>query len=285
MKTAFVFAGGGSLGAVEVGMLQALVGREPTPDFVAGSSVGAINAAYFAARPDAEGVARLAAIWRRLRSRDVFPLKPLHGFLGFIGRRPSLLDAEPLRALLERELPYRLFEEAALPCHVVATDVLDGGRVVISKGPVVDALLASAAIPGVFPPRRCGDKQLIDGGVSANTPLAAAVERGARRIVVLPTGFSCALPEPPSGALAMALHAITLLVARQLVSDVLHFQDRAEIFVVPPLCPIESSAYDFSASAALIDRAAANTEAWIATRGLERPGVPHALAQHTHELF
>jgi NTE family protein len=285
MTTAFVFAGGGSLGAVEVGMLQALMGHEPTPDFVIGSSVGAINAAYFAAQPDADGVARVAAVWRRLESRDVFPIKPLYGLLGFAGLRRSLLDPGPLTQLLERELPYQRLEEASLPCRVVATDVLDGSRVVISSGPVVDALLASAAIPGVFPPRRCGNKHLIDGGVSSNTPIAAAIDLGARRIVVLPTGFSCARSEPPEGALPMVLHAITLLVARQLVNDVLHWQDRAEIVVVPPLCPIESSAYDFSASAALIERAARSTEGWIATRGLQRTGVPHSLAQHTHELI
>lgn len=266
-------------------MLQALVQHEPVPDFVIGSSVGAINAAYFAAQPDADGVARLAAVWRRLESRDVFPIKPLHGLLGFFGLRRSLLDPAPLTQLLERELPYQRLEEASLPCRVVATDVLDGSRVVISSGPVVEALLASAAIPGVFPPRRCGNKHLIDGGVSSNTPIGAAIELGARRIVVLPTGFSCALSEPPEGALPMALHAITLLVARQLVNDVLHWQDRAEIVVVPPLCPIESSAYDFSASAALIERAAKSTEGWIATRGLQRTGVPHSLAQHTHELI
>ncbi len=284
MTTAFVFAGGGSLGAVEVGMLQALVGHEPLPDFVIGSSVGAINAAYFAARPDAEGVARLAAIWRRLRSRDVFPLRPLHGLLGFAGLRRSLLDPGPLEALLQRELPYRRLEEASLPCRVVATDVLDGSRVVISSGPVVPALLASAAIPGVFPPRRIGGKHLIDGGVSSNTPLSTAIDLGAKRIVVLPTGFSCTLDEPPTSPLAMALHAITLLIARQLVSDVLHFQDRAEILVVPPLCPLGSSPYDFSTAADLIERAARSTAGWIATRGLERPGVAHALTPHGHEL-
>ncbi len=90
--TAFVFAGGGSLGAVEVGMLEALVEQGARPDFVVGSSVGAINAAAFAGSPDASGVQRLAAIWRGLRSQDVFPLAPLKGLLGFAGLRKSLLD-------------------------------------------------------------------------------------------------------------------------------------------------------------------------------------------------
>jgi NTE family protein len=285
MSTAFVFAGGGSLGAVEVGMLEALVEHGARADFVVGASAGAINAAYYAGRPDAPGVARLAAIWRRLRSADVFPIQPLHGLLGFVGLRKSLLDPAPLRALLARELPYQRLEQARLPCHLVATDVLDGSEVVLSSGPVVEALLASAAIPGVFPPQQLGGRHLIDGGISSNTPVSTAVGLGAKRIVVLPTGFACALTKPPAGAVAMALHALTLLVARQLVSDVLRWQERVEIVVVPPLCPVESSPYDFSASAALIERAAASTRAWLAAGGLERPGVPHELTPHAHEVI
>lgn len=285
MSTAFVFAGGGSLGAVEVGMLEALVAHGARADLVVGASAGAINAAYFAGRPDAAGVARLAAVWRRLRSADVFPIQPLHGLLGFLGLRKSLLDPAPLRALLARELPYQRLEQARLPCHVVATDVLDGSEVVLSSGPVVEALLASAAIPGVFPPVQAGGRHLIDGGISSNTPISTAVGLGAKRIVVLPTGFACALREPPNGAVAMALHALTLLIARQLVSDVLRWQERVEIVVVPPLCPVGSSPYDFSASGALIERAAQSTRAWLAAGGLERPGLPHELGPHEHEVI
>lgn len=285
MTTAFVFAGGGSLGAVEVGMLQALVEHGARADFVVGASAGAINAASYAGRPDAEGVARLAAVWRRLRSADVFPISPLHGLLGFVGLRRSLLDPAPLRALLARELPYERLEQARVPCRVVATDVLDGSEVVLSSGPAVEALLASAAIPGVFPPQELGGRHLIDGGISSNTPLSTAVGLGAKRIVVLPTGFACALTEPPRGALAMALQALTLLVARQLVSDVLRWQAQVEIVVVPPLCPVETSPYDFSASGALIERAAASTRTWLAAGGLERPGVPHELTPHEHEVI
>jgi NTE family protein len=285
MTTAFVFAGGGSLGAVEVGMLEALVEHGARADLVVGASVGAINAAYFAGRPDAEGVAQLATIWRRLRGGDVFPVQPLHGLLGFVGLRKSLLDPRPLRALLSRELPYRRLEQARVPCHVVATDVLDGSEVVLSSGPVVEALLASAAIPGVFPPREVDGRHLIDGGISSNTPISTAVGLGAKRLVVLPTGFACALTEPPAGAIAMALHALTLLIARQLVSDVLRWQARAEILVLPPLCPVGLSPYDFSASSTLIERAAANTRAWLEAGGLERPGLPHELTPHEHAVI
>src|SRR5437870_926045 len=95
-RTAFVFAGGGSLGAVEVGMLKALVAHGVRADFVVGASVGAINAAYFAGDPSATGVARLEAVWRGIRRRDVFPVAPFSGLLGLFARRDSLVKPEAL---------------------------------------------------------------------------------------------------------------------------------------------------------------------------------------------
>ena len=113
--TAFVLAGGGSLGAVEVGMLKVLTAHGVRADFVVGSSVGALNAAFFAGRPSPEGVAELERVWRSLRTGDVFPFSPVQGFLGFIRWRDSLLDAGALRTVLERSLPYRRLEETTLP--------------------------------------------------------------------------------------------------------------------------------------------------------------------------
>jgi len=263
-------------------MLRALIESEATPDFVVGASAGAINAAYYAGRPNREGVEQLAAIWRGLHTADVFPLSPLHGLFGFIGWRSSLLDPAALRALLARELPYERLEDARVPLRIVATNVLDGSEVALSSGPTVDALLASTAIPSVFPPVALDGTLLFDGGISSNTPLTTAVKLGAKRVVVLPTGYSCALAKPPNGAVAMVLHALTLLMARQLVIDVERWRQKAEIVIVPPLCPIETSAYDFSASEELIRRAAASTRTWLATGGLARTDVPHELVPHDH---
>jgi NTE family protein len=283
VTTAFVFAGGGSLGAVEVGMLKALVERSVRPDFVVGASVGAINAAYFAGSPDAAGVERLAGIWRRLRRADVFPVSLMQGLRGLLRGR-AFLDPSALRALIRRELPYQRLEQARLPCHIVASNVLDGSEVVLSSGSASEALLASAAIPGLFPPVEIGGRHLIDGGISSNTPLSAAIALGAKRVVVLPTGYACALTAPPAGALAVALHALTLLIARQLVVDVLRWRERCEVRVVPPLCPIRSSPGDFSSSRELMERAEKSTRDWLAAGGLERKDLPHELSAHEHEL-
>src|SRR5579864_1537010 len=280
--TAFVFAGGGSLGAIEVGMLRELLAQGEHPGFVVGASAGAINAAYFAGRPDSDGVATLEALWRRIRRQDIMPLSML-GLLSMILRtRPHLVEAHALRVLLEKHLTYERIEQALLPLHIVATDLLAGHEVVLSSGPVVNAVLASAAIPGVFPPVRIDGVDLVDGGVASNTPISVAIGLQATRIVVLPAGFACALRTPPSSPIAQAMHALTLVIARQLIRDLEFYSPRVEIFVVPPLCPLDVSPYDYTQCDRLIDRAAAKTRAWLQEGGLERGLIPGELREHTH---
>lgn len=282
-RTAFVFAGGGSLGAVEVGMLKALVEADVRADLVTGASAGAINAAYFAALPDVSGAAALERIWRGLHTANVFPVSPWRSLLSLAGRAASLVDPGPLREVLETHLPYRRLEEALIVCHLVATDVREGTEFGIAAGPAIDALMASAAIPGVFPPVEIDGRMLIDGGVAANTPIASAVSLGATRVVVLPTGFSCALGAEPLHPLALAMHALNLMIARQLRGDIEQFRHQCRIVVVPPLCPVEVTPYDFSAAGELIDRAYASTSAWIAAGGLALDDdMPHELVPHTH---
>ena len=281
-RTAFVLAGGGSLGAVEVGMLHALTEHGMRPDFVVGASAGAINGAYFASDPTPQGVARLDQLWRGLIRRHVMPMR-LSDLFRIVLRRDYLVDPSGLRRLLEKHLPYPLLEQAPIPMHVVATDMVLGKEVLISSGSTVEAVLASTAIPGVFPPVLIGGRSLIDGGVANNTPISSAIGLGAQRIVVLPTGFACALKGQPKSAIGRALHALSLLVMRQLVSDIERYQTHVMLHVVPPLCPVDSSPYDYSACANLIDRATITTRAWIAGGGLRAPcGVPHELHEHGH---
>jgi NTE family protein len=155
--------------------------------------------------------------------------------------------------------------------------------VVLSEGSAADAIVASAAVPVVFPAVRFKDLYLADGAVSSNTPVRAAVAHGARRLIVLPTGYACARETPPLGAVASALHALTLLIARQLTSELQELDGTSiEYFVLPPLCPLAGSPYDFSQTAALIERAVAATDAWIEDGGLKRPNVHAQLSTHTH---
>jgi NTE family protein len=281
--TAFVLAGGGSLGAVQVGMLRALTAAGVAPDFVVGASAGAINACFYAGAPAARGVAQLERIWRGLQRGDVFPVSLVQGGLGAFGLRRHLVDAGRLRRLLARSLPVVDLARTALPCHIVATDLTNGEEVVLAAGSAVDAVLASAAIPAVFPPVTIGGRHLIDGGISNNTPISTAVSLGARRIVVLPTGYACSLEEPPKSALGMALHAVSLLISRQLRVDIERFASHASLHVAPPLCPIQVGPHDFHLAGEWIERAALSTQQWLERGGLERHEVPAELGFHLHD--
>lgn len=281
MKTAFVLAGGGSLGAVQVGMLRGLVEHGVTADFVVGSSVGAINGAYFAGAPTLEGIAGLEKLWLGVRRNDIFGVS-MASAMGFLLRRDFLMSADGLRTLIERHLPYRRLEEARLPVHVVATDLLSGEAVVLSRGDAADAILASSAIPAAFAPVVVDGRHLVDGAITSNTPVRVAIELGARRIIVLPTGFACALDNPPRGAVANALHALTLLIARQLVAELDAVDPAIHFAIAPTLCPLEWSPYDFSHAAAMIATSHQMTRQWIGDGGLESRAIPDALRAHSH---
>jgi len=280
-KTAFVFAGGGSFGAIQVGMLHSLATHGIVADMVFGTSVGAINAAYYAGTPTLEGIRKLETIWRGLRRQDVFPIS-LRTLLGFIRRRDFLVSSDGLRNLIETHLPYRNLEDARIPIHVVATDILSAETVVLSRGSACEAILASAAIPAAFAPVHLQDLFLADGAISSNTPLRVAVTQGARRLIILPTGYACARQSPPIGAVANALHALTLLIARQLISELEGLEPSIDYYVLPPLCPLGGSPYDFSHTAELIERAIQSTDEWIDGGGLEVPRIHAQLGLHKH---
>lgn len=263
-----------------MGMLRELMRCGLDADFVVGSSVGALNAAYFAAAPNAAGVERLACVWCSLRRHDVFPVT-LRSLLRFVGGQDHLIDPSNLRMLIKRHVPFLNLEDAAIPVHVIATN-LGGAAVCLSSGAAIERILASAAIPAAFPPVRIDNQYLFDGAIGSNTAVLTAAKLGATRIIVLPTGFACDLHEPPKGAIARVLHAITLLIANQIVRDLKELAGKVDISIVPSLCPLDVSPYDFSSAAQLIERAADNTRTWIGGGGLSRPDIPDSLLPHSH---
>lgn len=282
MTTAFVLSGGGSLGAVEAGMLLALTAEGIRPDLLVGTSVGAINAAWMAGDPGPEGAARLASIWREVRRGDVFPTRLLAGFLGFVGNRNYLVPSQNLRRLITTHLRFEALEDARVPLLVIAAEISTGMEVVLSSGDAVEALLASTAIPAVFPPVTIGGRTLVDGGVLDNAPISRAVEAGATTVYVLPTGYTCAYDEAPRTALDMALQAITLMTHQRLISDVERYQDAVDLRVVPPLCPLTVTPVDFSRTVELIERAEHSTRDWLASDAERAPDQTQVLKLHRH---
>ena len=280
-SVAFVLSGGAGLGAIQVGMLRALYERDITPDVIVGTSAGALNGAYIASRPQRPATAdALGEVWRNLRRGQVFPINPLTGLLGFLGARDHLVPESGLRRLIERHIERYGLEDMDVPLHVVAVDVITGEELRLSRGPALDAVLASAAIPAVLPPVEWEDRTLMDGGVSNNTPISEAVKLGAERIYVLPTGHACALDEPPSGALAMALHAITLLTHRRLIDDIERHRYDARLIVLPPPCPLDIQPIDFGRADELIAVALADAREFLESGGEDRP--PIRMRMHTH---
>jgi len=255
--TAFVLSGGGSLGAIQVGMLRALYERDIKPDLIVATSVGAINGAFVASRPQTMATADdLAALWRDARRRLVFPAGLCGGLLGLLGARSHLVPESGLRRIVSRHAGRDRLEELATPLHVVAVDVVSGEEQLLSTGPVVDAVMASAAIPALLPPVAWGDRALMDGAIANNTPISHAVRLGARTIYVLPTGHACALQRPPASALGMALHALSLLTHSRLISDIEFYSGaRTKLVVLPPPCPLAVTPIDFGHSGELVERA------------------------------
>ena len=262
MSVAFVLSGGASLGAIQVGMLRALVAHDIRPDVIVGTSVGALNGAFIASRPfTSDSVEDLAGVWRSIRRSHVFPVTPLNGVLGFLGTRRSLVSAGVLRHLIATRIDARRLEALDTPLHVIACDLMSGDELRISDGPLADALLASAAIPGVLPPVNWNGRLLVDGGVINNTPITHALELGADRVYVLPTGRPCGLTEPPRGALGVAVQATTLMVAHRLADDAIRYRDRSGLTILPAPCPIEVAPMDFGHAEELMARAEAGARA------------------------
>ncbi len=283
MTTAFVLSGGGSLGAVQVGMLQALAERDIAPDLLIGTSAGAINAAYVAGHgSDLTALEELATVWRRLRRHEVFPFDPVRHLRAIVGRGLSLCPTGSLRRLIAAHLPYTDLEEAATPVHVVVTNLLSGEELLLGRGDALSAVLASAAVPGVLPPVEREGLVLVDGGVADNAALSQAVALGADEIYVLPAGFACALDRAPASALGTALQALTLLIEQRLVMEVAQFGESARLKVLPPLCPLAVSSADFSHGAELITRARARTGEWLDSGGPSLPAPARFLSLHHH---
>ena len=254
-----------------------------TPDLLVGTSAGALNAVFVAAHGmSPASLDRLAATWTALRRDDVFPLRAPRMVLALAGARNALCAGTGLERLVRRHVAVQGLEDTPIPVHLVATDLLSGEEVLLSEGDPVSAVLASSAIPAVLPAVERDGRTLVDGGLADNTAISQAAALGADRIYVLPTGYACALPAPPSRPLAVAVQALSLLVQRRLITDVALYADRVDLVVLPPLCPLRIAATDFRHAAELIRRSHASAAGWLDSGAASCPRPERILGMHGH---
>jgi NTE family protein len=187
--TAFVLGGGGVLGAVEVGMLRALLEAGITPDLIVGTSIGALNGALLATEPSLGVIERLEGLWRAAAGgREIYGDRPWTQVARAWRSRTHVYSAAPLRDRLEEELGGAHFEHLAVPFECCAASIERAAEHWFTSGPVAAAVMASAAVPGFFPPAEIDGEHFLDGGIVNSVPVGRAVERGATDIYVLQVG-------------------------------------------------------------------------------------------------
>ena len=247
---AYVLGGGGSRGAVQLGMLQALAETDLTPDLVVGTSVGALNGAILAADPGGAATA-LAEIWPRLDRQQVFPggffLKTL---AATTAGRTYVFDPNPLSDLLAEYLPVSRIEDLVVPFTAIATDFDTGVRVEMDTGDLRSALLASSAVPVAYPAVERDGRRLVDGGLVANIPVRQAVARGARSVMVRDCGIFGAGGRWSQGILGVVVQSLAIAGRQQVTVD-LEVAEEVPVLYFPVPALIPTTIFDFESTTAL----------------------------------
>ena len=268
VDVAFALGGGGVLGAHEVGMLQALFEADIRPDLVVGTSVGAINGAMVAADPSAETIARLEQLWTGIGNSDVFGGSIAAQVSTLVRTRTHLHANTALRRLLHQHLKVTRIEEMAVPFQCVAASIEKAGAHWFSDGPIIEAVLASTAVPGLLPPVEIDGEHFLDGGLVHSIPVGRAVTLGAKTIYVLHVGRIEEPLTPPSSPLQVGLIAFEIARRHRFVEEMRALPDDVTVHVLPsggpPKADLSQLRYrDFSKVHERIGRAHAATRTYL----------------------
>jgi len=261
-------SGGGAFGPVQVGMLRALTERDVRPDLVVGTSVGALHGALLAAADSTateQVVEQMATLWRTMDRRAVFgrrrrvPLSLL--------RHRTLADQRALARIIERNLPIRHFEDLRIPFAAVATDALSGEPRLLTAGSLIPALLASSAVPGVFPPVAIEGRTFVDGGVAANVPIRQALAFGARSVVSLDATPALVAERVPTSLIGSLIHSAALMLRNQQSHAVDGFDGHIPVATMPSATPPDMGTFNFKRTDELLDLSHRNTsdalDTWV----------------------
>ena len=276
-EVAFVLGGGGQLGAHEVGMLRALLERGIAPDLVVGTSIGAINGAAVAAEPTTDAIARLSEVWTRIERSDALD-SSIVGRLATLARsRTHLHDNDTLRALLEEALPVRRIEDLAVRFECVAACIETASERWFAEGPLVDAVLASSAVPGILPPVEIGGEHFLDGGIVNSIPVGRAAALGAREIYVLHVGRVEQRLEAPRWPWQVGLVAFEIARRHRFFGDLAALDDDVAVHVMPTgrtSSPASFSGLKFGDTSKIPDHIARAYEASVRYLDEERSAAP-----------
>jgi NTE family protein len=270
---AFVLGGGGSLGAVQVGMLEALAQSQLTPDLVIGTSVGSLNGAVIALDP--EGAAnRLSHAWAHITRAQVFPGGLLAQARTLERTRTHLFPNTGLATVVSDFVgSTTTFGSLALPFAAVAMDIDTASVHVITDGLLLPALLASAAIPGIFPPVDHGGRHLCDGGVVANVPIRQAVAMGAKSLVVLDCTFPGHLLPPPRSFAETLLFTAMVSIRSQVSLEAPLVAEQVPVIYLPGPDACRCSPFNFESTELLIEGAYEAAIAFLKSLEISGPGL------------
>lgn len=262
---ALILCGGGSRGAMEVGFFEALTEFDVQPDFIIGSSIGALNGAFIAS-----GMApsELARLWSEFRRSQAFGIN--WAWLRDWRRSPGFFSLGPLRALLRRTLPATRFEDLAIPLTVVTTNLESGGAVYWhGSGDLIEPVIASMSLPGIFPPVEIGGRLHVDGGLANNVPLDKAEELGAGVVYLIECVCAERCPEPLRGWTDILVRSFSITLACKYAAELKHFRGRLEVHVVRPQLDREVGLLDFRHSPELIATGYHQTRAYLERLGCQ----------------
>lgn len=256
--TAFVLSGGAALGATQVGMLRALLERDIHPDLLIGTSIGAWNALWIATHPNDRDVAELETLWKHASLLHLFGRNALSALPRLIANRNYLLSNRGIRRLLQHIFPGRdldalTFEDLPIPLKVNATNIMQGVSTTFERGLLIPAILASSAIPGVFPPILIDGQQYVDGGILDNGGVSVAIAAGARRIYVMSVAYGGALTEPIPTVLGLVDRCFHLIASRHVRQVIQEYHEQVEFIVIEDERIQEGSLIGFWQTATLIE--------------------------------
>jgi NTE family protein len=233
-RVAFVLSGGGPLGALQVGALKALYEHNVTPQLLVGTSVGAINATFLAFNPGPEGPSEMERLWLSMTEADLYPAGRFRPpWARFLARGDRIFENTGLRRMIERRIGNPRFEDARVPLGIVATELDTGAERVFTSGPVVEPLIASTAMPSIYPPVTIDGVRYIDGGVANNVPIAPAIALGAKTIYVMNSTSHSHQRRPLNRPLDYLLHAFSLARSQRMALEQTFLADKVKLVMVP----------------------------------------------------